>query len=281
MNIFFRKYKPFIAIPIILLIVSLGILVNGYSQTGEWFSRSIELRGGTLITIALDSPTDITALQRELSSEYGSLIVRELRSVSDYKVLIEADEKIDSQSLLDKMESEYTVTGYSIETIGPALGAAFWQQTQIGIIIAFIFMGIIVFAIFRTLVPSAAVILAAMSDILVTLALMQVFGIELSLAGVAALLMLIGYSVDTDIMLTTRLLRTSGEIVSKLKTAMKTGLTMTFTTLGVLSVVIVFNVSIVLTEIAMILFIGLVIDVINTWLQNSVLLRWHCERKGL
>ncbi|MBU2519939.1 MAG: protein translocase subunit SecF [Nanoarchaeota archaeon] len=281
MNIFFKNYKPFIAIPIILLIVSLGILVNNYAQNGEWFARSIELRGGTLITIALENPVDIASVQSELSPEFSTLVIRELRGFSGYKLLIEADENIDSDSLIKKIEEGYPVTGFSVETMGPALGEAFWYQTQLAIILAFIMMGVIVFAIFRTLVPSAAVILAAMSDILVTLALMQVFGIELSLAGMAALLMLIGYSVDTDIMLTSKLLRTSGDIVDKLKNAIKTGLTMTLTTIGVLVVLIIFNISAVLTEIAVVLFIGLVIDIINTWLQNSVLLRWHCERKGI
>ncbi|MFH1445475.1 MAG: protein translocase subunit SecF [Nanoarchaeota archaeon] len=281
MNIFFKNYKPFIAVPIMLLAVSVIILVGGYFQTGEWFARSIELKGGTLLTVSIEAPIDIDTLESELSSNFGQLSVREIRSFSGYKILVEADENVDSEAMLNQIKNSYSVTGFSIATIGPALSEAFWQQMQLAIIIAFVMMGIIVFAIFKTGVPSIAVILAALSDIVITLALMQVFGIELSLAGMAALLMLIGYSVDTDIMLTTRLLKTGGELIEKLKNAMKTGLTMTITTLGVLVVIILFNVSPILTEIAMVLFIGLVIDIVNTWLQNSVILRWYVERKGV
>jgi preprotein translocase subunit SecF len=172
-------------------------------------------------------------------------------------------------------------TQSSIETMGPSLGSNFWYQAQMAIVIAFIFMGIIVFGIFKTSIPSIAVILAAFSDIVITLAIMQIFGIELSLAGLAALLMLIGYSIDTDIMLTTRLLRGSGNLVERLMESLKTGLTMTLTTIGVLIVLILFGLSAILTEIASVLLIGLSVDIVNTWLQNSVLLRWHCERRGI
>ena len=68
-------------------------------------------------------------------------------------------------------------------------------------------MGLVVFIYFRTLVPSLAVILAAFSDIVVTLAIFNLTGEKLSTAGVAAFLMLIGYSVDTDILLNTRVLK--------------------------------------------------------------------------
>jgi len=30
-----------------------------------------------------------------------------------------------------------------------------------------------------------------------------------------------------------------------------------------------------------VLLIGLAVDMVNTWLQNAVLLRWYCERKGI
>ena len=123
---------------------------------------------------------------------------------------IEIDASADYDAAIGKLrESGIVILDYSIENIGPSLGNLFWSQAQTGIIIAFILMGIIAFIVFRTFVPSLAIIISAASDIIVTLALMQVFGIEFSLASLGALLMLIGYSVDTDIMLTSRMLSPS------------------------------------------------------------------------
>jgi preprotein translocase subunit SecF len=142
-------------------------------------------------------------------------------------------------------------------------------------------MGIVVFIYFRVPVPSIAVILSAFSDIVVTLAVVNVMGIKLSTAGIAAFLMLIGYSVDTDILLSTRVLkRKEGDVLDRVFKAMKTGLTMSITTLVAVTVALIFTQSIVLKQIMTILIIGLLIDLINTWIQNAGILRWYMERKG-
>jgi len=278
------NYKLFLAVPVISLLVSAGILLNQYNQTGEWFQRSIELKGGTLITINTESRLDTANIESELKEKFTPIHVREIRSFEGYGTLIETSSETDTDKILEELEMMGIETGdRSVETIGPSLGATFWYQAQVAIIIAFIFMGIIVFVIFRTFVPSIAVIMSAMSDILITLGLMQVFGIELSLAGLAALLMLIGYSVDTDIMLTSRLLRESEDktLSEKIRRALKTGLTMTLTSIAALTALLLSAISPVLSQIATVLLIGLTIDIMNTWLMNSIVLKWYCERKGL
>lgn len=277
-----KRYRMLLIVPVILLVFSVAVLVNGYIQTGEWFIKSIELKGGTLITVNIQTPVDVANLKEVLKPMFGDMSIRELRGFSGYGIMIEIEAEVDSQEVLGVLEGlGISTTHSSTATIGPALGASFWQQAQTAIIAAFIFMGIIVFAIFRTSVPSFAVMLAAVSDIIVTLGLMQLFGIELSLAGFAALLMLIGYSVDTDIMLTTRLLKGTGLVVERVKSALKTGLTMTFTTIGVLAALLVSAISPVLSQIAAVLLIGLVVDLCMTWLQNATLLRWHMEKKNI
>lgn len=279
-----KNYKFFLLVPLIVLLLSVAILVNQYNQTGEWFKRSIELKGGMLITINTEERLDITNIEDQLKSKFHPINVREIRSFEGYGTIIETSSEIEPDEILSELASlGINTDDSSIESIGPSLGMAFWLQAQLAIIIAFIFMGIIVFVIFRTFIPSIAVIMSAMSDILITLAFMQVFGIELSLAGLAALLMLVGYSVDTDIMLTSRLLRESEEktLADKMKRALKTGLTMTFTSIGALAALLLSAISPVLSQIAMVLLIGLSFDIMNTWLMNSVILRWYCEKRGL
>ena len=277
-----KRYRLMIIIPIILLLFSVFILVGKFTTTGEWVSRSVELKGGTLIDLRLQNSIDIDNIESVITDRFGEVLIRESRGFTGTVLSIQLDETIDTKEVLSGLESLGIDTSqHSIGTIGPALGETFFVQAQTGIIIAFIVMGIIVFGLFRKLIPSFAVMLAAVSDIVVTLALMQVFGINLSLAGIAAILMLIGYSVDTDILLTSRLLKGSGELIDRLKRALKTGLTMSFTSIGALTALLLSAVSPILSEIAAVLLIGLLIDLVNTWLQNSVLLRWHIERRGV
>ena len=114
---------------------------------------------------------------------------------------------------------------------------------------------------------------------------MSLFNIPLSIASVGALLMLIGYSVDTDILLTTRLLkRKEGTVVERAKAAMKTGLTMSIAAIVAMSILYVVTVvfmpkATTLSSISAVLIVGLCGDIITTWLMNLGILRWYIERK--
>jgi preprotein translocase subunit SecF len=278
-------YRLLIVIPVLLFVFSAVFLVNQYATTGEWFKRSIELRGGTLLNIQTADAVSVSDVEEALSSDFGSISVRVLRGFGEQGASIEMDASVDYTEVMTRLkDSGIEITDFTLENIGPSLGSLFWSQAQTGIIIAFILMGIIAFAVFRTGVPSIAIVISAASDIIVTLALMQVFGIEFSLASLGALLMLIGYSVDTDIMLTTRLLKETGhgvDMQEKITRALKTGLTMTLTSLGAVAALLIIPLPAVLVQIASVIFIGLSVDIVNTWLLNSVMLRWYCESRGV
>ena len=93
--------------------------------------------------------------------------------------------------------------------------------------------------------------------------------------------MLIGYSVDTDILLTTRVLKRQegGSLMNKIFNAMRTGLILTTTSFAAVLSAYIFTESDVIKQITLILTIGLFFDVIYTWLQNAVILRLYMERK--
>ncbi|NOX71627.1 MAG: protein translocase subunit SecF [Candidatus Micrarchaeota archaeon] len=278
-----KNYRKFIIVPPLLLLLSVGILVGHFYQTGEWFDRSIDLKGGTLITVNTYNDVNIQTLEDTLSERFGDVSVRKTKGISTPSIIVEVSEDVNANDVLSEMESYGIDTSInSVQMMGSSLGESFWQQAQMGVLIAFIAMGIIVFLIFRSKVPSLLVISAAVADILTATAFMQVFGIQFSLPSIAALLMLIGYSVDTDIMLTTRLMRDSDEpFMSRFRRAFKTGLTETFTSIAAVSALVISNISPVLTQIAAVLLLGLVADIIYTWTMNSVLLRWHMENRGL
>jgi len=105
-------------------------------------------------------------------------------------------------------------------------------------------------------------------------------GIKLGTAGIVAFLLLIGYSVDTDILLTVRVLkRKEGHYMDRIFSSIKTGLTMNLTTLAAVIVALIISQSEIITQIMTILLIGLIVDSINTWIQNVGILRLYMEHK--
>jgi preprotein translocase subunit SecF len=167
--------------------------------------------------------------------------------------------------------------------ISQTLGAASFEGMVFIAIIGFILIAFVIFIAFRQVVPSGAIIAAMVFDILAGLAGMALLNIPLSLTTMPALLLLIGYSVDTDIMLTSRLLKErSGTPGERATVSMKTGLTMTGTTLAALLAMIIvsyFYQIEVIYHISAILLFGLIGDVISTWLMNAPILLWFMEKK--
>ncbi len=169
----------------------------------------------------------------------------------------------------------------SVQTVSPMLSTHFIETAFQVAVMAAVLSAVFVFLFFRVIVPSIAIIVGAGCDIVIALGAMGLFGIPLTLPSFAALLMLVGYSLDTDILLTMRMLKRKGDPRDKAHGAMKTGLTMSVTA------VIAFATLFVLAtlthiptyyEISSVALAGLIGDMFATWGINAVMLLWYVER---
>lgn len=278
-----RNYKKLLIIPFLMLLLAVLQIAYQTSATGDFINKGVSLKGG--LTVSIDRAAGVIELQNFLRSQFpdADISVRALSSAGNQiGIIIEAAD-VEAEELMQAVQDrlgKLNEDEFSVEVMGSSLGASFFKETFRAVFIAFLFMGIVVFLYFRTPTPSFAVILAAFSDIVVTLAVINVIGLKISTAGIAAFLMLIGYSVDTDILLSTRVLkRKEGTVLDGILSAMRTGLTMSITTLIAILVALIFAQSMILKQIMIILLIGLLVDLPNTWIQNAGILRWYLERK--
>ncbi len=283
---YIRTHKPVqLAIPpLIVLTIALIILGGMYVTTGSPVRLGFEFEGGTIITLAT---TDSQDMLQQKFADYPVIYVRDSGSRKSIKFGPMSEDK--QNSLTKVVNTDYEYAAPEIKQAGALYGASLQTQALKALVISFCLMAVIVFLIFRTFVPSVAVVLSAFSDIAIAAAFIAVSGIELSLGTVAALLMLIGYSVDSDILLTTRLLRRRGNLDDKVTNAMTTGLTMTGTTLAAIIVMYLIatyshiiipslpQISII-SDISIVLIFGLFADLMNTWMLNTGILKWHLQR---
>ncbi|NQV91994.1 protein translocase subunit SecF [Candidatus Woesearchaeota archaeon] len=285
-----REYKKLLIIPFLLLILAIGQIGWQASQPGQDFvNKGISLKGGSTVSFDYNPSINLEVLEQTLRQKFSKneITFRTLGIAGSIQTIaIDSDiqEKLQIDLFKKTIAEELKVpeNTLSVETMGSSLGDSFFKQTLTALLIAFLLMGIVVFFYFKSIAPSLGVILAAASDIVVTLAIFNLTGMKLSTAGIAAFLMLIGYSVDTDILLSTRVLKRVGDgsVMDRIYGAMKTGLTMSATTLAAISVAMIFAESEVIKQIMIILFIGLLVDLVMTWIQNTGILRLYLEKKG-
>lgn len=290
-----KYYKLLFFIPLVILLISLIYLGIFYStedisagkQKNDIIYRDVSLSGGTSITINGEiSQEKLEAPLREKISDVSFTKLTDVTSGKQLALVIESSAPSgELQSAIEGILG-YSLTdeNSSIEFTGASLSQSFYRNLIIALIISFVLVSIVIFIMFRTFIPSIAVIFAIFADIAMPLALVDFLGIKLSAAGIAAFLMLIGYSVDTDILLTSRALRSrENPLNTRIFRAFKTGSLMTLTALAAVlpAFFIVTGLPDSFRQIFIILAIGLFADLINTWLTNASIIKWYCKKKGI
>lgn len=276
------------AVSLVLFALASGYLYynmgreRGAKEEGEWFLKGLTLRGGNQLTadIPMDMEVDVRRIEREFADRGVETEVRMSRSATERRLEVRTGIDTTEDEILDILgEIGIHVEDHSFNQVSPALAEGFWEQSRLALIAAFIFMGVVVFFVFREPAPFVAIIYAVGVDMIVVLAVMQVLEIPMTLASFAGLLLVIGYSVDSDVVLVTRVMkRKKGSVDERTFSAMRTNIAMMITTFSALFVLYIATTASALREVATVLMIALAIDFISTWFGNASIIRWWVER---
>lgn len=245
-------------------------LQNG-TDMNKYLAKRGELEGIT------DQMFALAELKRSQFNITG--VIEEQKAFSSaYKAVYDNYQK----SISVPIEKHIVYDSISVQTVSPLLRSHFIGKALEVVVMAAVLSIAFVFLFFRAFIPSLAVLIGAFCDVIIALGAMGAFGIPLTLPSFAALLMLIGYSLDTDVLLTMRMLKRRGDPREKAHWAMKTGLTMSVT--AVIAFTVIFLLALLTHiptyfEISAVALAGLFGDMFATWGINAVLLLWHVERR--
>lgn len=286
-----RNYKKLMIVPVLFFIFSVLVLGGHKLAYGEFVSKDIDLKGGTIGTVIwnyTDRP-DVQLLESAVRQDAGAEVTaREIYTYGQTQLLalsFEAGPEVDAEKLKTSVLSAINAQGfspgeYSSKTVGAAMGEAFLKMSINSLIIGFLLMGFVTFITFRTPIIVFTIIGCAILNALGATAVMALLGIKLSPATVAALLMILGYSDDANVLITTAVLKkTEGSTMSRAYAAIKTGATMIAATFAALLMLWFVSNSQVLEDIALVLMAGLAFDIANTWFTNLGILLWYKEKK--
>ncbi len=280
-NRVYANYDRYMVVPAVMVLLALAVLGYNYATTGEILEKGIDFTGGSEITYNVQGDFTSTEIERVFAGA-GRPDVDAVKQVSGNRTYLLVQLPPPDMTT-EKAESVLSDAGYdasveSFRSISASVSGEFFTQARLAFVMAFTIMSLVIFVAFKDIVPSLAVIFAAAGDVLFAAAGMSLLGIPLSLGSLAGLLMLIGYSVDTDIVLSTRVLkRTRGALRERIWSSVKTGVTMSsggiagFTILYIASMLIVGPSE--LSNIAGVMVIGLLADMPITWLGNAIVLK--------
>lgn len=274
------SFKKLLAIPLTLIIISIGILIIWTLMTGVPIDRGMDFVGGTEVRIDVGDIDNPEQTIEEL--DLGEDSITAVPGTGEYIVTF-ADGVVTADEIESAVDSHDSLSITELSQVSPAIGGDSQQTALMGMIIAFGLMSAFVIALFREIIPAFIIILSVVGNLSITMASMNVIGIELTFGTVGALLMLIGYSVDSDILLNTYILKGRKQtFLEQTHDAMRTGVTMNVTSLSAMLVLTLgsFIMSIeLLYHMGLILSIGLISDLIITYSMNVGILRYY-KTKG-
>ncbi len=203
MNINFMRFRKIaISISLILFIGSIGsIFMKG-------LSLGLDFSGGTLVEIQYEDSVDLQEI-REILNENGYEDFQVVNFGSSLDVLIKIADQPGNSSLGDQVFTLLSSNDFDgelkrIEFVGPQIGSELRDQGGLGMLVA---LGmILLYVAFRFQFKFALGAVAALGhDVVIILGLFSIFAWDFDLSVLAALLAVIGYSLNDSIVVSDRI----------------------------------------------------------------------------
>ncbi|MFA5333855.1 MAG: hypothetical protein WC376_05165 [Candidatus Nanoarchaeia archaeon] len=286
---YYNNYKKMLLIPILILLFNLSVLAYNYFATGSIINVDSSLKGGVTLTFNYDNEVDYALLKNYLITELGTddveivLLKNQLSdNIRGYEILTE--QGISKERLIgivqDFLNDTLVEKDISFGSQSSVIGDNFIKETSWLFLIGFFLMIIVSYLSFREIIPALTISISTLADIIGILSVFDLFGVKIGVITIGALLMIMGYSTDSDILLATNIfIKKEGKLLDKLFSALKTELTMNSTAL--ITFVIMFLLTSVeaIKQISLVLIVGMLFDLLNTWLGSASIQRIYQEFK--
>ena len=200
-TIYFNKfYKSFNILSRILIIASLVFLVF------KGLNFGVDFKGGTLIELRTDkSSSNITKIRDSFNQmNLGDVSVKNFGNETDFVVKFEKQNSNDPQ-FIEEIKTKLsntigTVDFRRVENVGPKVSAELLRSGVIAIALSLAAMLLYIWIRFEWQFSLGA-ILALFHDVIITLGVFSVFSLEINLSIVAAVLTIVGYSMNDTVVI--------------------------------------------------------------------------------
>jgi preprotein translocase subunit SecF len=202
---FLGKAKYFIALSVLLIVAGLYWIASGHLHYG------VEFSGGTQLVLQFQGVPEIDRIRDAVTRVSPGAVIQTYGDPRANKVLVrssqeapEADLDAPARAVRQALADAYAqnpVTESSSEIVGPVVGAELRQKAVLLTVLGLLFQLVYIAARFKGGVWGVGATIAALHDVLVCLGFLAFFRFEITLNVIAALLTLVGYSVNDTIVI--------------------------------------------------------------------------------
>ena len=190
----------------VLILVGIGAMVFNVFSIGSWQSYGVDFTGGSMIQIEFHQPAEAGDLRDALEDAQVTSFGEE----NEFTIRVPlGDEDVETIRLgvQADLEATFGTDAFTIvrtETVGPKIGEELQTKAALAILYSFVLTLMYIWVRFEFRFGLAAVI-ATLHDILITLGFLALFRVEFALPTVAAILTIVGYSLNDTIVVFDRI----------------------------------------------------------------------------
>ena len=197
---FNKYYNKFNILSVVLISISLFFLIF------KGLNFGIDFKGGTLIELrSMDTKINVSSLRDRFNQmELGDVSVKKFGNETDF--LIKFENKDNKKNIIEEVKNNLDSSFGNIfefrrvENVGPKVSAELLKSGIIAISVALILMLIYIWVRFEWQFSLGA-ILALFHDVIVTLGLFSILSLEINLSIIAAVLTIVGYSMNDTVVI--------------------------------------------------------------------------------
>lgn len=199
-----KRYIALIVSGVLILAGMVNLIIKGGPD------YSIDFLGGTEIHVRFNSPVAVTEIRDALGKVgYGKAEIKNFGNATDVLIRIEKQQEGSevSDSIISSLNAtfaEQTPTMLSVESVGPKIGSELRTQSVWAVTFALLLILVYVWLRFEFVFGVGAII-ALFHDVLFTLGIFSILGLEISLSVLATFFTIVGYSLNDTIVVFDRI----------------------------------------------------------------------------
>ena len=206
---FIEKRRTAYVLSAAVLAVAILAMVLWAATGRGWVNYGVDFTGGTLVQVEFSQPTTVGDIRSALGSLQGQEVTR-FGAENEFLIRVAefSEEGTNVSELISAiLTDQYGEDAFRVvrtEAVGPKIGDELQQKAVLAILMSFALT--LVYLAFRFEWRfGVAAIVATLHDIIITLGFISVFRLEVSLPTVAAVLTIIGYSLNDTIVIFDRI----------------------------------------------------------------------------
>ena len=199
-NFDFLKYKKFFILVSAFLVFFSFILIFS-----KGLNLGVDFKGGTTIEIRLEKKMDIEKIRNSLSkSKINNFSVKEFGTAND--LLIYTDNSISPNDIKNILEKDLKekITIRKIETVGPKVGSELIKSAIYSVLLCLISIFLYLWFRFEWQFSLGGIV-ALFHDLIITVGVFALLGLQFDLSIIAALLTILGYSINDTVIIYDRI----------------------------------------------------------------------------